>query len=369
MANLTSCPDLLEKLSSYDAYQDFMKGKEDIEKLKSCVDEKLDLPAWRHLNNRDFLNKISYIVKDVLRRIAFLAKIFVSSYYSRKFEGYLSREFLKKRHGRLFLTPTENYCYDLHKVTVAASEIDSKLKSFSLSLQENNNGRLRFNNGGDCRGMSNYFIYLYLATKEFYKNKNPEEHIRKIAEMFKEGASIRSAFLQEFHHSTSNSYKFIWFSSVYSQNFFNPLNRQDQIIKTMETLPHGIYSVSMEKSEKGHVKGHMCVLIKPSGTNLLYFWDPNKGLFAATEELALWLCEDYLGENSWLSLNRVEDTTQKDFKAIFYSMPYPDIFVVKAPRFTQYLPRDFCINRNFGLGKVGLVKYKFVEAIRAVLNL
>ncbi|KKL26048.1 hypothetical protein LCGC14_2399180, partial [marine sediment metagenome] len=198
MANSTNYLYLSKKLNSYDSYQSFMKGEKDIERLKNDINRKLYSPDGQHLNVHNYLDRISFIVKNIFKLGAVcLAKIFIPSYYSKKFEGYVEREDSKKRYGSLFLTPSQNYCYDSHNVIMPANRIDSKIRAFSLSL-ENNNRQIKFNKGGVCRGMSDYFIYLYLSSKNFYKNEKPEDLIRKVAEIFKRGAPLQSAFLQEF---------------------------------------------------------------------------------------------------------------------------------------------------------------------------
>ncbi len=166
--------------------------------------------------------------------------------------------------------------------------------------------------GGICRGMCEWFDLLYIHTKEKFKGKSEENHIKAIANIFRRGSPIEGHLMQLFSYCLP-SQKYMLFST-YGQRFDDPFKDVAQTQKFLKQLPIGSYGL--------FIKGHACNLIKVS-ENCMYLWDPNFGLRKIQDDnlekafldvFKLRLCKK--GErNSFVLLKR--DQNQIEYKPIF----------------------------------------------------
>ena len=131
-------------------------------------------------------------------------------------------------------------------------------------------------NQGICRGMSYWFLYLYLQTKEQFSD--PRAHMAALAKQFKNGGGMDPTLLQSIFLGTGNllNLKIGTQSAAetdYTKLFEHTPNEwrssSDAIIGQLKTLPVGAYAVGLPKHQTGFIK---------INDKLGYFFDPNYGV-------------------------------------------------------------------------------------------
>ncbi len=157
--------------------------------------------------------------------------------------------------------------------------------------KRNPTGQIDFlGNAGICSGISDWFIYLYLKTKQHALN--PTEHLRAVGKIFEKGGPTQAVFLQNFpshpllyrhDHVREDFAKALeqygpaqvarcnpdQCASLILRHSFNKHHPIEQKIQKIENLPPGAYKVA--------VKGHAMVYIKES-KDLGFLYDPNIGV-------------------------------------------------------------------------------------------
>ncbi len=190
---------------------------------------------------------------------------------------------LKKKH--LFF---RMYRYDVSSMHgrefLVASRNTQRLDAFSFSRQpsvpfhmkgahlhryyydvNDADGSIGFNNEGVCSGMSDYFGYLYLKTKD--KVKNPTAHLRALGKIFEKGANPQAIFLQI-------GYRPLDYLHRYEIDTLLKDHPVSEKIQKIRGLAPGIYKFILSYSE-GYP--HAVVYIKES-EGLGFFYDPNQGV-------------------------------------------------------------------------------------------
>ncbi|NGX40976.1 MAG: hypothetical protein KR126chlam4_00808 [Candidatus Anoxychlamydiales bacterium] len=317
-------------LGSYDSYCNFMKGEQPISHLKKIAETGV-------ISNAKPYRKIKLIWK-VFKESALMLftagrcfEAFSSHYCKEKnaieeLKGMkkttiLGNEFLVKSHNRL------SYKHQKDSV-IPISNIDKKLKSYLLEGDKPKKV-LDLNEHGICRGMSEWFAYLYFKTLESFKNKPHEFHVKAIAENFKKGSPIEGALLQKFPNSISIRPP-IFFEALYAQKFKNPLKKREESIKILKKLPLGIYDLNILASSSSET-GHDCILIKES-SDLIYFWEPNNGLIKIKGSNI---------ENSFF------EEYEKVLKSLYDEIGDKTLILVKMePTYKKYYPRISEISSN-----------------------
>ncbi len=137
-------------------------------------------------------------------------------------------------------------------------------------------------NKGICRGMSDWFNYLYLQTQHLFEH--PRDHMIALGNVFIKGGPREAVLLQSLHINKGKLLNVRMGSLQYKKQFVAPyvialkpsLNgtglavaNYNRAIKTIENLPLGSYRLLVPK--------HACAFIKVS-PYLSYFFDPNFGV-------------------------------------------------------------------------------------------
>lgn len=135
-----------------------------------------------------------------------------------------------------------------------------------------------FNHQHICRGMSTWFIYLYLNTKDQFSD--PRSHMRTLGKQFVSGGGMDSTLLQSLYtckgkilglkigtqpiHSRNQDYTFS-FKRFCPEWYSNP----QQMVEEMQNLPPGAYRAFLPKHDTAYIK---------IDNNLGFFFDPNRGI-------------------------------------------------------------------------------------------
>ncbi|NGX34838.1 MAG: hypothetical protein K1060chlam1_01195 [Candidatus Anoxychlamydiales bacterium] len=137
--------------------------------------------------------------------------------------------------------------------------------------------------------MAEYFDLLYTYTKDMFKDKSEEYHIKAIANSFRNGSSIGGVLFHLFGQSFS--FQNLWGNSSYAQKFDDPFRNIEDTQEVLKQLPIGNYGLC--------IKNHACNLIKVSDT-CIYFWDPNGGLKKIQDSNLEKAFLDEFKKSSWL---------------------------------------------------------------------
>lgn len=324
-------------LSSYSNYCNFMKGEKSISRLQKIAKE-------GEIKKNEFYEKIKLSFN--LLKENFLMLITAQSLERFTPHYYKAKELINKINvlkktlilGNRILVKSKNmvsYKYTYEDVEIATKDIDKKIKQY-ISDRDKTKKVINLFDTGVCRGMSEWFTYLYFKTMDCFKDRSKEFHIKAVAENFKYGSPVEGALLQMFPHSNSRIDPPIFFQGLYAQRFANPLKKREETINTLKKLPLGIYN--LVTLGNGKDKGHACILIKLS-SDLLYYWDPNYGLIKIMgdniESTFLDLYKkcvlDLYRENidsTGFSLTKMEPTHKKYFPKI--TEAYKGIYIFDA---------------------------------------
>jgi len=155
---------------------------------------------------------------------------------------------------------------------IPESRVDAQVKEASFCLIDH---EIRFNHfQGICRGMSQWFLYLYLQTKDQFSS--PRAHMAALGKQFKKGGGMDPTLLQSFHLGED-----LLNLKMGSRSKGAPCNAlikrtSDQwrsnasiSIGQLNTLPSGAYRVRLPC--------HSTVFIKIN-EEVGYFFDPNYGI-------------------------------------------------------------------------------------------
>lgn len=155
---------------------------------------------------------------------------------------------------------------------------------------------------GICRGMSNWFMHLYLKTVD--KFKNPAAHLAAVTKIVGErGASPQAALLQSFSDEAALLKMKTTYSTVISHRMLNEKD-QKKSLAALSNLPPGAYGVGLYHHRINYIKVH---------DELGFIFNPSKGLLRcegkehAKKALDHFLEYHHVSEpNSCVELNRYE---------------------------------------------------------------
>ncbi len=129
---------------------------------------------------------------------------------------------------------------------------------------------------GHCRGISNWFNFLYLKTRSAFSS--PENHIRAVSKRFRKGSPIEAAFIQSLHNSNpGKTYKPILKALRLKLNYkflerSNKIKTIPALAKKIYSLPQGCYNIGLPVTKK---IGHSISFIREKKER--FYIDPNKG--------------------------------------------------------------------------------------------
>jgi len=136
-------------------------------------------------------------------------------------------------------------------------------------------GIVRFGgSGGKCRGIEDWFAYLYLQTRA--KFSDPRQHVMAVAKIFEKGAPKEAVFLQDVFPNLAVC---LGIDRELIGRFVKRNQQEelpvfiDKTARVFGSLKPGIYKVS-------GIPKHAISFIK-SSANQFYLHDPNIGLVAA----------------------------------------------------------------------------------------
>ncbi|MGE0669655.1 MAG: hypothetical protein AB7H48_11060 [Parachlamydiales bacterium] len=172
---------------------------------------------------------------------------------------------------------------------VPASQIvDPKIraKTFLFSTDPNE-GEVRFDHAnGICRGMSDWFLYLYFKTKHEFSD--PRSHMIALGRQFSKGGGVEPVLLQSLNIKNGSLLNLR--IGVHDQQLIAgrypgvelsryPLNQweneQDRIIQELRNLPPGGYKVGVPHHSTAYVK---------VDDHLSFYFDPNVGIIEISGE-------------------------------------------------------------------------------------
>lgn len=218
---------------------------------------------------------------------------------------------------------TENYS----QKNIPEVQSDQPIEVTDPKLQKQTSSHLKLSTKGICRGMSAWFVYLYLQTKHLYGDA--QKHMLSLSKIFADGAPIEATLLQ----SVLNNGGIIDLNFG-APGFFDP--NPVQTIALMESKgKRQIANPLLVEKELDNLKAgayfcyfpnHAITFVKIS-SNLCYFFDPNAGIleFAGPQLGAELLA--YLNDPWYL-----RDEAIHGYSSVVASA-------------TQYLPR--CISESY----------------------
>ncbi|MBN2479680.1 MAG: hypothetical protein JXA94_05580 [Parachlamydiales bacterium] len=338
--------DLTKVLGSYSEYQKFMKGEEPIAQFKENGKKNIEYLGY----NSNFYKRAKNISRLSLTifKEYFLTMITTYHYFPEINPHFIkameSSHELKQVYelGSRFLVPSKNcLSEDESQRSVPLKLIDPKLKKHLFVNEENEKVLNLSDKDGMCRGMSEWFIYLYLNTYKDFKNR--ESHIIAIANLFKKGSPVEGVLSQKFYR-VSNFYTPLAMESIYTLSIFDLPHTKTNAIKSLKLLPNGIYKTSHDVR---NANPHAAVLIKLSD-KCVYFWDPNIGLIkedGKNIENRIIKYHENICRNklSRLDLTKIDNVMNDNFFAIVLEK-YPHIFTFKGSKFSRYNPLNWINN-------------------------
>jgi hypothetical protein len=147
---------------------------------------------------------------------------------------------------------------------------------------------VRFNNveaGGVCRGMCQWFHFLYLNTQEQFSDRR--KHVIAVGEQFSNGGGIATTLLQslaldkgkllDLNFGTQNPHSKRRCAVPYIQFTFKELTDKsclDSIDTKLNDLPAGSYHISLPR--------HVQAMVKIDD-HLTFFFEPSRGVYAIQE--------------------------------------------------------------------------------------
>jgi len=280
-------------LSSPEDLKIFFKGEK---KIQRVLDTRIDLAHPHRL--RDRWNVIWCIVTVPLNMIAcvFFVVIYNSAFilkangigkksllhYVHHF-SHANKAWIIHRYGKDFLVKAIN----AHKLTTSDFYLQEpiplkavkKLKKANSSNFPIRNKEIDFFNiYGNCRGMANWHLYLYVNTRHHFAN--PIEHIIAVSKQFERGASRQAALLQSLYEVPNSLFNLrfddnnakLQIASFASLNYDHAA-----IIKKIQALKPGAYGVGLYAHRINFYK-----IEDNLGNDLIFIFDCNEGLIQLT---------------------------------------------------------------------------------------
>ncbi len=131
--------------------------------------------------------------------------------------------------------------------------------------QGQNQGINFFHRYGVCRGMSNWFLYLYFKTQAHFTD--PDEHIKAVTQQFEAGASKEASLLHSLNEEATT--QLLNLDRQLNVLQCDPLKQTDQhIAEQLCALPPGAYAL--------YSSSHRVNWINLGGSKG-YFYNPNFG--------------------------------------------------------------------------------------------
>ena len=153
---------------------------------------------------------------------------------------------------------------------------DSRVKNRTFCRIYNG---VKFNHHhGICRGMSNWFLYLYLKTKDQFSD--PQSHMAAIGRQFAEGGGMESTLLQSIYLRKGNLLNMkvgtqvahspgTFVTSLYKYTPSEWKSSTELIVCQLQNMPAGAYEVGLPLHDVTYVK---------INNRLGFFFDPNHGI-------------------------------------------------------------------------------------------
>jgi len=140
-----------------------------------------------------------------------------------------------------------------------------------------------FNEEGLCRGMSNWFFYLYFKTKPYFP-KRQKEQMRMVTQQFANGAPPQAALLHLLKPKIAQTYlsKTLFLNFIENYYLFSicGVNFQEGcslFAKFLNRLPIGEYTIFSSVHQFNFIKASDCS----------YIYDPTYGCFLIDNEQSL----------------------------------------------------------------------------------
>ncbi len=246
-------------IHSFDRVQSFLAGREAIGEILSFKSAKTHVlndcwtVAWIHIKA-----PFDYIFSAFLQAIAALLDCLGAGELSKRC-ALLSRHVLADQTRLAFHQDHgENYlasCVNAHQLAASDFYLSPPIPVMSIRDE-----RVRrciykekseigfYHDLGVCRGISDWFCYLYLMTAESFDD--PIAHLQAVSEQFKEGAPREAALLHSFNASEA-------LLDLHAAEYRG------------EPLPCGIYAVNLERHRMNYIK---------CGQELHFLFNPEGGL-------------------------------------------------------------------------------------------
>jgi hypothetical protein len=149
---------------------------------------------------------------------------------------------------------------------------ETRVREKTLHLNES----LEFNHReGICRGIADWFLYLYLKTRNQFND--PRAHMRALGKQFSKGGGMEATLLQSLFINKGKLLGLnIGFQSIHSRQPISAVARvnwqsesKENGIKFLQDLPVGAYAIRFSHHQMAFVK---------CNNNLAYYFDPSIGI-------------------------------------------------------------------------------------------
>jgi hypothetical protein len=142
-----------------------------------------------------------------------------------------------------------------------------------------------YNPQGVCRGITNWFLYLYLVTKDQFSD--PIQHVQNLAQLFQNGAPSPAALLHSFCYPEESLLNLAMNESK-TISFQDLTSNRAEALQNLENLQPGAYSVWLLTHRVVYLK------IAASDNDYALIVDPSAGLITFSEENQSSQVLDYL---------------------------------------------------------------------------
>jgi hypothetical protein len=130
--------------------------------------------------------------------------------------------------------------------------------------------QLLFNRkSGCCRGMSEWFLYLYFNSQSFYLGRKSRDHVRTICSIFEKGATSPAVLLQALCHNNS---EFLGLSAEQLGHLpVSPSTKinEEKIVNLFRKIAPGAYAINLPTHRLNYIA---------KSTDKGYLFDPDHGL-------------------------------------------------------------------------------------------
>jgi len=286
-------------LSSFDNVRKFLLGKQALEKIKPSSPSST-MPNWKFRWKVLLCHPFHSFIYLFARCLESLSHCLRAEKAERKCKALAERQiFILNPNSDPLVDKTYHVgmkllCSAENKPAPGTEDISkhSDIPIYSINdpkvlkrlYQKNGKIQVRHNDG-ICEGMSNWFLYLYVATKPWFAN--PRKHLIAITKQFEKGAPREASLLQSIFVKKGKILNANIQREYAKLRYKDYLNDKAGAKKIVDGLLPGAYHVSIRSDP--NISGHSVVLIKIN-KNLSFFFDPNYGLYEINgENLSGWL--------------------------------------------------------------------------------